>query len=234
VQAKAQPTPVQAKPAPQKPQPVLQKAPPAPAKPQPAQAKPTPPQAPGRSSLFSGGAKARLSDLSDEASEMGEAPASKQAAPAPPPTDSGPTFRDVPMPDPEPEQQQPAEAEINPEDEMEAVEESGAEGQEETPEEMEPGPQIAHAMRGGKHHEILARVKEVLVAQSTTVKNQQHLLDKERQRAKRLADELSELKRVVQDLQARVAEDDSAIAELGSILDQARSRNSAGKASEAA
>lgn len=166
----------------------------------PAAPPPAAPTAPVRaSSIFSssGGKVTKLSDLPDGTYDSPELAAPKASAPAPPPEAAGPVFRVIPMPPlPEPEKHAAAE--------------------------MELGPQIHHSSStaAGKTHEILARVKETLVAQTATIQKQQQQLDEERQKTQKLGEELADVKRMVQELQARVQEDDSAIADLATFLDK--------------
>jgi hypothetical protein len=186
---------------------------------------------PRTSSLFSGGgAKIKpLSELPDSTYETGEAaPKASAAVSAPPPETSGPTFRDVPMPMPAPEPKKQAAVEMEPAPHIPHIAHSDGE--------HSGGEHVsgAHITGGGKHHEILARAKETLLAQSNTIKGQQQQIEEQRQQMKKLGDELAELKQTIEDLQGRVTEDDSAFSELAEVLDQAVPRESRPKTSEAA
>jgi uncharacterized coiled-coil protein SlyX len=221
------PPPTPAEPAPVKP--VAAKPAPAPApKPAAAAVAPAPAAKPKTSSLFSGGAKIKpLSELPDGDYGSGEAAAPKAAAAATPPEAAQPQFRVIAMPMPEPQKQAAAEMEPEPQD-------SDTLGSDESQETQETH-DIRHAPIGaGMHHEILARAKQALLAQSSTIKTQQQQIFEQRKQMKKLADELAALKHNIQDLQGRVTEDDSAFAELADVLDQTKPPESRPKASEAA
>ncbi|MGD0770683.1 MAG: PilZ domain-containing protein [Tepidisphaeraceae bacterium] len=175
-----------------------------------------PPQTPGpakaHSALFqphSGGKSKKLSEIPEEESnEFAPAPAPQAAAP--PPEESTPVFRVIPIPE-EPEK-------------AAAVA-------------MELGPQ-APDIRGKDHHEVLIRVKEMLLQQEQLIERQRQELKDYRERSDKeiesMRSELEETKRKLAELQAKAEADDSAIAELAAFLDQHGGGESPVRTTEAA
>jgi Spy/CpxP family protein refolding chaperone len=102
---------------------------------------------------------------------------------------------------------------------------------------MELGPQ-APDIRGKDHHEVLIRVKEMLLQQEQLIERQRQELKDYRERSDKeiesMRSELEETKRKLAELQAKAEADDSAIAELAAFLDQHGGGESPVRTTEAA
>jgi hypothetical protein len=169
------------------------------------------------------------------------------AAPKASPELSTPVFRDVPLPDPEPE------PERKPEPQPEAQEESEPEPGSELGTEPEPEPVVeirekeitvaSEPVRPspdhhGKTHEVLARVKELLVEQERSIEKQRQELKQQRERfekeIKSMRSELEDTKAKLAEIRSKSDEDEDAIAELENFLKQHARREPPAKKNEAA
>lgn len=162
------------------------------------------------SALFRAADPNAVKDASDEYWAMAEVSETSpaQAAPKPPPEAAEPTFRVVPMPEPE------KEAAVT----------------------LELGPQTS--VGGGKSHEVLARVKELLVKQERTIEAQRRELDEQRgQFEKEIAAarlELEDAKKNLAELRAKSEADDNAIADLADFVREHAGSESPDQRNEAA
>jgi hypothetical protein len=167
--------------------------------------------APNKSSLFSSAPIAKPKRGADDLPSEDEVGKPK-AAPKPAPSDeTGPVFRDVPMPGPAP-------APAKPQREEESFSTSASS-------ENISSPESFHLpVGGGKTHEILARVKELLLRQEHTIKSQAEQLRDQRDNASKememLRAEVAEMKNQITELRARTQADDQAISELANFLQE--------------
>jgi DNA-binding transcriptional MerR regulator len=136
------------------------------------------------------------------------APAPAPAAP-PPPEEATPVFRVIPIPE---------------EPQTTAVVT------------MELGPQAPDNL--GRNHEILSRVKGLLVQQEQSIERQRQELKEQRERFEKdiqsMRSELEDTKRKLAELRAKSDADDSAIADLAAFLKQHGPGQSPAQANEAA
>ncbi|MGA2440417.1 MAG: PilZ domain-containing protein [Tepidisphaeraceae bacterium] len=175
---------------------------------------PPPPPGPAKAhaALFqphSGGKTKKLSEIpEEEPNELAPAPAPQAAVP--PPEESAPVFRVIPIP------QEPEKAAVVA---------------------MELGPQAPDA-HGKDHHEVLVRVKELLVQQEQLIERQRQELKEHRERSDQeiesMRSELEETKRKLAELQTKAKADDSAIADLANFLKQHGGGESPAQTTEAA
>jgi predicted ribosome quality control (RQC) complex YloA/Tae2 family protein len=90
----------------------------------------------------------------------------------------------------------------------------------------------------GKHHEILARVKELLIKQADQIKSQEQEIKRQRERLEQEVEgiraELEETKQKLADLRSKADEDDQAIADLASFVREHTGGESSSSESEAA
>ncbi|MGD0139590.1 MAG: PilZ domain-containing protein [Tepidisphaeraceae bacterium] len=179
-------------------------------------AKPAAEPAKASSALFlphSGGKTKKLSEIPDEQEPNDFAPALAPApAPAaspPPPEETTSVFRVIPIPE------EPEKAAVVA---------------------MELGPQTPDNL--GKNHEILARVKELLVQQEQSIERHRQELKEQRERFENeiqsMRSDLEDTKKKLAELRAKSDSDDSAIAELATFLKEHGPGQSPAQANEAA
>jgi DNA-binding transcriptional MerR regulator len=184
------------------------------------------------SALFKAADPSAIKEKSDDYWSTGEIleTAPQPSAPKPAPEMAAPTFRDVPMPEaaPDPEIQQAPESQPEPE--------SKPEPENEITISMALGPQ--NFSGGGKNHEVLARVKELLVKQEKLIEAQRQELSKRREEFKKevatMRSELEETKNNLAELRAKCEADDNAIADLANFVKEHAGSESPDERNEAA